>query len=165
MSDIILLVLGIILILISIPGSLLPVIPGPPLGFAGLLLLRFTSFVEAGRAESYDNILWIFAFITIIVTLLDYVIPIWGTKKFGGSKAGMWGAGIGAVAGIFFGPAGLIILPFIGAVIGELITGRNEKASLRAGFGSFIGFLTGVLLKLIVCFLIAFYFFREVFIR
>ena len=164
MADIVLLILGILLIIISIIGSLLPVIPGPPLGFAGMFLLRFTSFVETNRANSYDNLLWTFAFITIVVTILDYIVPVWGTKKFGGTKAGMWGAGLGVFAGLFFAPVGLIIMPFIGALIGELIAGRDERTSIKAGFGSFIGFLTGVLMKLIVCFIMTFYFFKEVFL-
>ena len=163
MTDLLLLILGIAFLVISIIGSLLPVIPGPPIGFAGMFLLRFSSFVEESRAEWYDNLLWTFAFITVIVTVLDYIVPVWGAKRFGGSRAGMLGAGIGVIAGIFFAPVGLIIMPFLGAVIGEMAAGRDNRTSLRAGFGSFIGFLTGVVMKLIVCFLMAFYFFQELF--
>ena len=165
MQDIILLILGIFFLLISIIGSLLPVIPGPPIGFAGLLLLRFSSFVEENRLEAYDNLLWIFAVVTIVVTVLDYIVPVWGARKFGASRAGMIGAGIGVFAGLFFMPAGLIAGPFLGAVIGEMAAGKNEATSLRAGFGSFIGFLTGVLMKLIACFLMTFYFFKELIIQ
>ncbi len=163
MTDIVLLILGIGLILVSIIGSLLPVIPGPPVGFIGMLLLRFTPFVEKSRLEAYDKLLWLFAFITIVVTVLDYIVPVWGAKRFGASRAGMIGSGIGVIGGLFFAPAGLIIGPFIGAVIGEMAAGKDERTSIRAGFGSFIGFLTGVLMKLIVCFLMAFYFFQEIF--
>jgi len=161
MADIVIMIAGIIFIIISLIGSLLPVIPGPPLGFAGLFILRFTAFVEESRAEYYDNLLWIFAFVAIVVTVLDYIVPVWGTKKFGGSKAGMLGAGLGIIAGLFFAPAGLVIGPFIGAVMGEMIAGKNEKASLRAGFGSFIGFLTGVVMKMAVCLLMGYYFIKE----
>ncbi len=152
---------GLIFILISVIGSILPVIPGPALGFAGLFILRFTAFVEESRAGYYDNLLWIFAFVVIVVTILDYIVPVWGTKRFGGSKAGMLGAGLGVIAGLFFAPAGLIIGPFLGAVMGEMIAGKDEKRSLRAGFGSFIGFLTGVVLKITVCLVIGYYFIKE----
>lgn len=164
MADIIILIVGVIFIVLSLIGSILPILPGPPVGFAALFILRYTAFVEQNRAEAYDNLLWIFAFIVIIVTVLDYLVPVWGTKKFGGSKAGMLGAGLGVIAGLFFSPAGIIIGPFLGAVIGELIAGKNKKASFKAGLGSFFGFLTGVLLKLIVSVLIAFYFIRELLI-
>jgi len=164
MTDILFLIIGIIFILISVIGSILPVIPGPALGFAGLFILRFTVFVEENRSDYYDNLLWIFAFVVILVTVLDYLVPVWGTKKFGGSKAGMLGAGLGVIAGLFFAPAGLIIGPFLGAVLGEMVAGKDNKTSLKAGFGSFAGFLTGVLLKLIVCLLIGYYFVKELFV-
>ena len=164
MGDILLLILGISLILLGIAGSILPVIPGPPLSFLGLLVLRFTDFVEPSGLENFDNKLWIFAFVAILVVLLDYIVPVWGTKKFGGSKAGAWGAAIGVIIGLFFAPLGLILGPFLGAFIGEMITGKDQKDSLRAGFGSLIGFLFGFALKLSVSFLMAFYFFKEVFV-
>jgi len=161
MTDILLLILGILLILGGIAGSVLPILPGPPLAFAGMLLLRFTDYVEPTRQESYDNLLWIFAFVVIVISIIDYLVPVWGTKKFGGSRAGTWGAAIGVIVGLFFAPIGLILGPFIGAVLGEMLTGRDEKTSLKAGFGSLIGFLFGVAMKISVSVLIAFYFLRE----
>jgi uncharacterized protein len=161
MTDIFLMILGLSLVLVSIAGAILPVIPGPPIAFIGLFILRFTSYVEDSRAERFDNILWIFFFVTIVVTILDYLVPLWGAKKFGASKAGMWGAGVGVFAGLFFPPLGLIIMPFIGAVLGEMLTGRDERTSFRAGVGSFIGFLSGVLLKLIACILMIYYYIAE----
>lgn len=160
-ADILLLVLGSFLLIVGFLGCFLPVIPGPPISFIGMIILRFTSFVEENRVDAYNELLWIFAGATIIVTVLDYIVPIWGTKKFGGSRAGTIGATIGLIIGLFFGPPGIIIGPFVGAVVGEMATGRNEKESLRAGFGSLIGFLTGVVLKLVVSSLAAFYFIRE----
>ncbi|MBE0652624.1 MAG: DUF456 domain-containing protein, partial [Bacteroidales bacterium] len=135
MADIIILILGIILIVLGLAGCILPVIPGPPLSFAGLLILRFTGFVEEPRTEQFDTILWITAFAAILVTVLDYIVPVWGTKKFGGSRYGTIGAMLGLIAGLFFAPLGIIIGPFIGAVAGEIIAGKDNRSSLRAGFG------------------------------
>jgi uncharacterized protein YqgC (DUF456 family) len=152
MADILFLVLGIVLLVVGLAGCVLPVIPGPPVSFVGMLVLKFTDFLEPARTENYNELLWIFAFLAVLVTVLDYIVPVWGTKKFGGSKYGTWGAAIGLVIGLFFAPFGLIFGPFIGAVVGELLGGKDDKASLKAGFGSFLGILTGVVLKLIVSF-------------
>jgi hypothetical protein len=163
-ADIALLVLGILLIVVGLAGCILPVIPGPPVSFVGLLVLRFTDFVEVSRIEQFNNILWITAFAAILVTVLDYIVPVWGTKKFGGSRYGTIGAAIGLVIGLFFAPLGLILGPFLGAVAGELIAGKDNRSSLRAGFGSLIGFLSGVVMKLIVSGVITYFFIKEIFI-
>lgn len=164
MADIILLITGILFIVIGLGGCILPVIPGPPISFVGLLLLRFTDFVEPFRADQFDKILWMTAGAAVVVTILDFVVPIWGTKRYGGSRSGTIGATIGLLAGLFFGPLGIIAGPFIGAVLGEMISGKDQRSSLRSGFGSFIGFLTGIILKLIVSGIITWYFFKEVFV-
>lgn len=142
--DYFLLAIAIILIIVGLLGCVLPIIPGPPLSFLGILILHFTKF-----ADYSTNFLLILAAIAILVTALDYIVPIWGTKKFGGTKAGMWGAAIGMVIGmIFLGPFGLIFGPLVGAIVGESLKGANSKNAFRAGMGAFIGFLTGVGLKL-----------------
>lgn len=142
--DYFLLSIAIILVIGGLLGCILPIIPGPPLSFLGILVLHFTDF-----AEYSTKFLLILAFIAILVTVLDYIVPIWGTKKFGGTKAGMWGATIGMVIGmIFLGPFGLIIGSLVGAIVGESLKGANNKDAFRAGMGAFIGFLTGVGLKL-----------------
>lgn len=164
MADTLLLITGILFIIIGLGGCILPVIPGPPISFIALLLLRFTDFVEPYRADQFDRILWIMAISAIVVTILDFVVPIWGTKKYGGSRSGTLGATVGLVIGLFFGPLGIITGPFIGAVLGEMITGKDQRSSLRSGFGSFMGFLTGIILKLIVSGIITWYFFKEVFV-
>ena len=160
--DIILAVLGAALVLIGFLGSVLPIIPGPPISWAGLLLLKWTAFVD-DHGAAYEKTLWILLFFVILVTILDYVVPIMGTKKYGGSKRGVWGATIGVVVGLFFGPLGIIIGPFLGAYIGEITTGKKEKEALRAAWGSFVGFLLGVGLKLMVCGTILFFYVRFLF--
>jgi len=153
MTDYILVILGVIIMILGIIGCLVPILPGPPLNFAGLLLLHFSRF---GHFTSLTLI--IFASIAIIVTVLDYLVPIWGTRKFGGSKYGTRGAAIGLIIGFFLGPAGIILGPFIGAVTGEMIFKDDFKYAIKAGFGSLIGFLTGVGLKLAASFAMTFYF-------
>ena len=99
--------------------------------------------------------------IALAVTILDYIVPVWGTRKFGGSKYGTRGATIGLVIGLFLGPLGLIIGPFIGAFVGELIFKDNINYAIKAGFGSLLGFLTGIGLKLAASFVMTFYFVKE----
>ncbi len=157
--DYLLIALGILLITGGILGSVLPFLPGPPLSYAGILMLHFTE-----KHQFSNRFLIVWAIITAFVYLIDYFIPIWGTKKFGGSRQGVWGSIIGLMAGIFFFPPfGIIIGPFAGAVIGELVAGKNSSAAFRAGLGSFVGFLAGTLLQLIAAGLMAWYFANELF--
>ncbi|WP_319502781.1 DUF456 domain-containing protein [uncultured Draconibacterium sp.] len=156
--DILLIVLGALFIISGVLGCVLPIIPGPPLSYIGLLLLHFT-----GRYQFSSKFLIIWAIITVVVYALDYLIPAWGTKKFGGSKRGVWGSIIGLVIGMFFFPPfGIIIGPFIGAVVGELTVGKDSGAALKSGFGSFMGFLAGTLLKLIASGMMTWYFVKEI---
>lgn len=144
--DIFLLFLGFLFVLLGIIGSFLPVLPGPVTGWVGLLLLHLTKVIEMN---------WTFLGITLAISIIvwgiDYVIPAWGTKKFGGSKYGVWGSILGLIIGILFlGPLGIIIGPFAGAFIGELIyDSKDGKRALKAAFGSFVGFMLSTGLKLI----------------
>jgi len=157
--DYLLLALAVVLIIFGLIGCILPIIPGPPLSFLGILALHYTKF-----ASYTTNFLIIAASIAILVTVLDYIVPIWGTKKFGGSKAGMWGATIGMIIGmIFLGPLGLIFGPLVGAIIGESIKGANNKDAFKAGLGAFLGFLMGVGLKLAASIYITWHFIKGVF--
>ena len=155
--DILLTILGTILILSGIIGCIIPALPGIPLSYAGIILLHLTS-----RVQFSTTFLIIWAIVVIIVQILDYYVPIWGTKKFGGGKYGAWGSTLGVIVGIFIIPPwGIIIFPFVGAVIGELIDGKKFNIALKAGFGAFMGFIAGTLMKLAVAFVLAFYFFKE----
>lgn len=160
--DITLAILGTALVLIGFVGSIVPIIPGPPISWTGLLLLKWTDYMST-RAAGYENTLWILLFFVVLVTILDYVVPILGTKKYGGSKRGVWGATIGVIVGLFFGPLGIIIGPFLGAYIGEITTGKKDREALKAAWGSFVGFLLGVGLKLMTCGAIMFFFIRYLF--
>ena len=143
--------------IVGLVGCVIPVIPGPPISFIGLLLLHFSKYAE----YSFEFLL-MFGLIAVIVTVLDYLVPIWGTKKFGGSKAGMWGAAIGLVLGlIFLPPLGIIIGPFAGAVIGEALTGKEAAKAFRAGLGSLLGLMMGIGLKLAASVTMTFYFVKD----
>ncbi|WP_419213685.1 DUF456 domain-containing protein [Maribacter sp. X9] len=146
--DILLLVIGFIFMFIGILGSFLPVLPGPPLSWVGLLLLYSTSAIPIN---------WTFLGITLAIALiavaLDYIIPALGTKKFGGTRVGVIGTTLGLVVALIFpifGPFGIIIWPFIGALVGELLNKADKKTATKAAFGSFLGFLTGTFLKFMV---------------
>ena len=145
--DILFLVCAIVLIFLGIAGSFLPVLPGPLTSWAGLFLINFHS-----KVEQNPYFLWITFGIALAVFLLDYIIPAIGTKKFGGTKFGVIGTTIGLVLGLFFlPPIGLIVGPFVGAFVGEMIyDSKNPNKALKASYGSFIGFLTGTLLKFVV---------------
>jgi len=151
--DAFLIILSGLFLLLGFIGCIMPFLPGAPLSYLGILLLHFTSNVQF---STEFLILW--AILVILVQALDYVIPIWGTKKFGGSKSGVWGSMLGLIVGLFFGPIGIILGPFVGAVMGELLTGRNKAEAFRAGFGSFVGFLLGTISNLIVSGFLIYYF-------
>ena len=158
-----LIILAIILALVGIAGSVVPGLPGPPLSWAALLVLSFTS-VDNFSA----TFLFITACIAAVITVLDYVVPSLSTKKFGGSKAGIWGCNIGlviSIVGLPFGPQGLlgvILWPFIGALVGELISGKASHDALRAAWGAFVGFLTGTGLKFVYSIILAIILIRDI---
>lgn len=155
--DYFLLIAGVVFILLGIAGCLLPILPGPPVSFLGLLALYYTKW-----GEFSSQLLLMLGIAAALVTLLDMLIPVWGTKKYGGTKAGIWGATIGLLAGLFFFPPfGIILGPFVGAFVGEMLRDNNSTKAWRSAVGSFVGFLLGTGLKLITSFVMAYYFFRQ----
>ncbi len=146
----VLLLLCYLLLIIGIIGSVLPAIPGPPIAWIGLLLF----YLIPGMEINYW-VLGITGFFTLLVVVLDYVIPAQGTKKFGGSKYGVWGTNLGLIAGLFFPPLGFVIGPFLGAFVGEILFNpKQQNRAFKAAFGSFLGFLTSVFMKLMFCFVL-----------
>jgi uncharacterized protein YqgC (DUF456 family) len=156
MSDYILLILGIILMILGIIGCLVPVLPGPPFSFLGLILLHLSRF-----GQFSNTTLITLGAIAVVITILDYIVPVWGTRKFGGSKYGMRGATVGLIIGLFLGPLGIVLGPLFGAFVGEMIFKDDINYALKAGIGSLLGFLTGIGLKLAASFIMTFYFVKE----
>ena len=124
--DILLIIIGIICLVTGMLGCVLPLLPGPPLAYVGMLLFHFTDRLQ-------------FTPVQLVV------------KYAGGTKWGNWGCVIGTVVGLFFPPWGIILGPFFGAVLGELVGDKNLKDALRSGFGSLAGFLFGTVVKLVLC--------------
>jgi len=155
--EIILLIVGFLLLLTGLLGSVIPALPGPPLSFAGLILLQLSGF--AGFSAVFMG-MW--AVITIAVTIIDNLLPVWMTKQFGGSREAVVGSVLGLLIGVFFfPPIGLVVGPFIGALTGELINNRGVKA-FKVALGAFLAFIMGTGAKLIVCAIIIFYAVRAV---
>ena len=144
--DIFLLVIAFLFMLIGIIGCIIPGLPGTPLAYVGLWIAQATD-----RVDFSWQVLLIWGLVTIVVSILDYVVPAWGTKHYGGTKYGVWGSTIGVFVGLAFGAVGVIVGPLVGAVLGELISGKEWQQAIKAGWGSFIGILTGTILKLICC--------------
>ena len=132
--------------IVGIIGCIVPGLPGVPVSYAGLWIAQATE-----RVDFSWQMLLLWGIVTIVVSVLDYIIPAWGTKRYGGSRYGVWGSTIGLFVGLFFGAIGVIAGPLAGAIIGELIGGKEINQALRAGWGSFIGLLCGTVLKLICC--------------
>ena len=152
--DIVLLILGILCILIGLVGCVIPMLPGPPLSYIGIWLLEWSRF-----ADYSANLLIVLGILVIFITIADNVVPIYMTKKFGGTKWGIWGATVGLFVGFFFGLPGTIAGPFIGALVFELIAGTKTDHAIKSASGTFIGFFLGIGGKLIVSGVITYYFF------
>ena len=153
--------LAVICIIVGIVGDVVPGLPGVPISYAAMLLLHF--FTDL----TYSNeTLIIYGVLCAVITIVDYFVPFWGTKKFGGTKAGVRGSTIGLVVGvvvlpilgIVIGPFGLIGIlagPFVGAYIGEKMSGVDDSLAWRSAIGSFVGFVAGTLLKVVYSIVVA----------
>ena len=146
-------IIAFVLLILGLLGSIIPGLPGPPLSFIGILLIHF--FTGTQFSTSF---LLTWAVIVVLVFLLDYFMQVWGVKKFGGGRKAILGTFLGLFMGLLFPPVGLLIGPFIGAFIGALleVQGDNTRA-LNVAIGSFIGFVTGTILKLVVSSVLLYY--------
>ena len=144
--DIILVILGILCLIGGLLGCILPMLPGPPISFAALILLELTSYACFSGTQ-----LTIWLVLVIAVQLLDYIVPMLGSKYSGGSTWGNRGCLAGTLIGLLFMPWGIVLGPFLGAIIGEILGGRSIHEALKSGFGSLIGFLLGTISKFVLC--------------
>lgn len=145
--DILIYILSFLLLVGGIIGCALPILPGPPLGYAGLLLLQFT-----GRTDFSTTQMVTWLIIVVVFQVIDYITPLLGSKYSGGTSFGNRGCIAGTILGLFFMPWGIIVGPFIGVVAGEMLGGSDLPRAIRSGIGSLIGFLLGTLWKVIACF-------------
>ena len=141
-----LLILAFLFMLIGIIGCIVPGLPGTPIAYAGLWIAQATD-----RIDFNWQFLLVWGIVVLVISVLDYIVPAWGTKHYGGSRWGVWGSTLGVIVGLFFGALGVILGPLVGAILGELISGKQFNQALKAGWGSFIGILFGTILKLIAC--------------
>jgi len=138
---------GWVLLIIGILGCFIPVLPGPPIAYVALILAHLTG----NHSEPTVSTLVVAGLITTVVTALDYIVPTIGAKKFNCSRAGTWGCFIGTIVGLFFLPFGVVLGPFFGALIGETSAGKSLGPALLGAIGAFLGYLVGILLKLVCC--------------
>ncbi len=128
-------------------GSVLPALPGPPISYGGLLLLHFFTPYGVGT-----NWIIVYSIVTVLIVVVDYMIPIWGAKKYGGTSWGIYGSIAGMLTGmILFPPLGMIVGAALGALVGELLAGKRGAQAIRAAQGSLMGILAGTLLKVGFC--------------
>lgn len=162
--DIVLVIIWLLLCIIAIIGSILPVLPWPLLAYIAFIILQFSSWHPFGR-----TFFLVWGIIIIVLTILDYIIPSRGTKRFWGTKRGVRGSNIWLIISVIifpifwivigpFGLLGLIGWPFVGAYLGEKFGGKKHAHALRSAWGSFVGFLSWSLLKLVVSMIMAGYF-------
>lgn len=143
--DILLLLIGILCLLAGLAGCFLPLLPGPPVAYVGLLMLHLTGDVQFTATQLS---LWLA--LVIAVQVSDYFIPALGSRYGGSSRWGTRGCLVGTIVGLFFMPWGIVLGPFLGAVAGELLGGREARQALKSGFGALAGFLLGTVLKCVV---------------
>ncbi|MCR5841087.1 MAG: DUF456 domain-containing protein [Bacteroidales bacterium] len=147
----VMIILAVILGVLGIIGSVVPGLPGPPFSWVGILLMYFFGGTDKAGDPMSLTLLFVLLGVTIVVTVMDYIIPAWFTKLTGGSKYASWGAIIGLFAGLIFPlPGGMIVTSLLGAFLAEfLLAGKGAGASLKSSLGAFLGFLSGTGIKLI----------------
>ena len=160
MTSVLLIILGAVILLVAFVGCLLPVLPGPPIAMLALVCVA----VDQGW-NTYSGWEWAaLVALVAIVTVLDTVVPLVGAKKYGASRAGIWMSVLGMLVGlIWFPPFGMLAGAFLGALLGEMMSGKEGSEALRPAWGVFVGTIVGAGLKLAVCGVITYYWFVAVF--
>ncbi len=155
-----LIILGLLLALVGLAGCILPVVPGPPISFLALIILSF-----ARNWEPFSStFLLMMAGFMVLVTVLDYLAPAVGARKYGASRLGVWFSIVGIVIGLlFFPPWGMFTGALVGALVGELLVGKEGKEVLRAGWGIVVGNIAGIGLKLAFSGIVLFYYVKGMF--
>lgn len=151
----IIIVVSSVLLLLGLAGSILPVLPGPPLSFVGLFLLALLKHFSPPLTPTLIITL---AIVTILMIVMDYIIPLLGAKRYGASKWGVWGSLLGMTIGIFFSPFAILAGAFIGAVVAEWLVGKKKRDALRAGWGVVMGTILATVLRLGVSGMMIYYF-------
>ena len=141
-------ILAIALMLVGAAGVVLPALPGVPLMFAGM--------VVAASIDDFERIGWLTVTVLGVLTVISFVVDLGasalGAKRVGASARAVWGAAIGTIVGLFLGIPGLLLGPFVGAVVGELtVHGRLDQAG-RVGVATWLGLILGTLVKLAIAF-------------
>ena len=146
----VIIILAILAGVVGIAGSILPGLPGTPVSWVGLLLLYIW-----GPEEMTMKTLIVWGIVVVVVSVIDYIVPMYFTKLTGGSKYAERGAMVGLIAGIILTPVGMILGSFLGAFLFELYYARKGSSqALKAAIGSFLGFITGTGLKTIASLMI-----------
>lgn len=153
-------VLAVILAIFGLIGSVVPALPGPPVGWLAVLCAYFCGGTNTEGEPMTLTLLFVLLGVTVVVSVLDYIVPAFLTKATGGHKAASWGAILGLIAGIFFTPVGMIAGSLLGAFLGELLVADSGVwTAFKASIGAFLGFVCGTLLKLLCSALLAYYVF------
>lgn len=153
-------IFGIALAVLGIIGSVVPLLPGPVFSFLAIVLL----FISKGSSVVPVGMLGVFAVAMVLVIIVDYAAPILGAKFFGASRKGVWGAVIGGFFGIFFfPPLGIFMGAFLGAVAGEILSGKSKEKALKAGIGTLLGSFSVIIMQVIFSITAAAYFFMKAF--
>lgn len=145
-------IIGIVLILLGVVGCVVPMLPGPQLAYIGLLVFHFM----VGRPFS-TTFLVVWFLVVVAVVVVDQLLPVVATKKFGGSKYGTRGAVIGTIVGLFFWLIGVVFGPFFGAWSGEFLNIGDWKKAIKPAVGSFIGIVMSWVLKVGLCLVMGWY--------
>lgn len=156
MDENILTIISLLCLVVGFLGSFLPVLPGTVLSWMGLVIFKYTAYADYGWIT-----LILLGLVVVAFQVLNYILPAYSSKRFGGSRYGMIGATLGLIVGVLFAPLGLvsiIIMPFVGAFLGEYIFKKsNSKDSFRAAFGTFVGFMISTGLGMLISLLFLVY--------